>query len=51
MLKYNGKSVLIINIYRIPYSTQQGPKSCLTQYNVLEGNAKTANEIRKDTLK
>lgn len=35
---------------RIPNSSQQGPTKCLTQYNILEGNAKTSTEIRKDTL-
>ena len=50
-LKHNRKAILVINVYRLPYTTQQGPRSCLTQYNVLEGNAKPASEIRKDTLK
>ena len=49
-MKHNGKAILFINVYRIPYTTHQGPRSCLTQYNVLEGNAKSAQEIRKETL-
>ena len=49
-MKYNRKAMLIINVYRLPNSSQQGPKRCLTQYNILEGNTKTASDIRKETL-
>lgn len=49
-IKHKGKTIVIINVYRIPNSSQQGPTKCLTQYNILEGNAKTSTEIRKDTL-
>jgi len=49
-IKHKGKSMVIINVYRIPNSSHQGPTKSLTQYNILEGNAKTSTEIRRDTL-
>lgn len=50
-LVMNQKCVVLINIYRIPMSNQQGPKRNLTQYNVIEGNAKGATEHRKEIFK
>ena len=28
-MKHNGKAILFINVYRIPYTTHQGSRSCL----------------------
>ena len=50
-IQHNGKKVLFINIYRIPVKSTQGPWCSLTQYNVVEGNAKSSGEYRKEIFK
>ena len=50
-MKHNGKTIVVINVCRLPNSSQQGPTRCVTQCNLLEGNAKTSNEFRRETLK
>lgn len=50
-IQHNGKKVLFINIYRIPVKSTQGSWCSLTQYNVVEGNAKSSGEYRKEIFK
>ena len=50
-MQHNGKKILIINVYRIPASSAQGPRCSLTQYNVVEGKVKSATEYRKEIFK
>jgi len=47
-LKCSMKTIVIINIYRLPAILSNGPKYSLTQYNIIEGKIKTINEYRKE---
>ena len=49
-LQHNERIIIIINIYRIPNSTQYGPKCSATQYNLKEGKAKSPSEYRREVL-
>jgi len=49
-LTHNNKTLVIINLYRIPISSSKGPRCCLTQYNLSEGKVKNSNKYRKEIL-
>ena len=49
-LQHNGKTIIVINIHRLPVASTQGPRCCATQCNVLEGSAKSTTDYRKETL-
>ena len=44
------KTILMIQLYRIPISTPQGVYNVLTQQNSIEKNVKSAAEYRKEIL-
>ena len=50
-LKNNGKILLIINIYRIPITSLVKVCSCLTQYNLMYGKAKSPTEYQNEIFK
>ena len=50
-IQYNGKTAIFINIHRIPVMSIQGAWYSLTQYNALEGDAKSSNEHRKEMFR
>ena len=39
-----------MNVHRLSNATQQGPKRCLMQHNILEGNVKSTKDMRKEIL-
>ena len=47
-LKHKEKIVVMINVYRLPTSSAQGPKYYLTQYNVVKGKVKKITEYQKE---
>ena len=47
-LNHNKKTIAIINIYRIPSSSSNGNICSLTQYNLLNGEAKSTTSYRKE---
>ena len=47
-LQYQDKTIVIINVYRLPSSLPNRSSYCLTQYNILEGKVKGINEYRKE---
>ena len=45
--KHNNKSLAIINVYRLPCSLSKGPRCCVIQYNIKDGQVKNTNTCRK----
>ena len=50
-LNHKRKTIALINIYRIPSSSSNGNVCSLTQYNLLDGEAKSTSDYRKEILK
>ena len=47
-----GKTIALINIYRIPTTTlKEGVYSSLVQYNLIDGKAKIATQYRAEVFK
>ena len=50
-MKSNSKTLLIINIYRIPATIpSEGTYSSLIQYNLIDRKAKTAIQYRNELI-
>jgi len=48
--QHNNKTIAMINIYRLPTTSSQGPRCCLTQCNLKDGEIKSNNTYRKEIL-
>ena len=46
--KDNNKLLAIINLCRLPCSLSKGPRCCVTQYNLKDGQVKNRNTYRKE---
>ena len=49
-LSNNTKTVIIINVYRLPVLSSKGVYCCLTQYNKIDGKTKLTKEYRNETF-
>ena len=47
----NKKTIVVINLYRIPTASSNGETCSLTQYNLLEGQARSTTHYRKEIFK
>jgi len=50
MFTHNGKTLAIINLYRIPSTSSNGPRCCVTQYNLVKGASLSNSKYRKEIL-
>ena len=50
-MKHNGKTIALINVYRIPATSSNGATCSLTQYNLQEGKSRSTKHYRTDILK
>ena len=50
-MKHNGKTIALINLYRIPATSSNGVTCSLTQYNLQEGKSRSTKHYRTDILK
>ena len=48
--KYNNKSLAIINICRLPWSSSKGLRCCIIQYNLRDSEVKNNNTYQKGIL-
>lgn len=49
-LKQNERTIIVVNLCRIPSSSQHGPICSVTQHDRNEGNTRSRNDHRKSIL-